>query len=477
MNVLFVASEAYPLIKTGGLADVAGALPAALADLGEDVRLMLPAYPEALDKAKHKGKAVPLGDPLGVGETKLIPARMPDSGLRVWLVDCPALFARDGNPYVGADGHDWPDNHLRFALLARAAALVCVGGAMIGWQPDLVHANDWQTGLVPAYLDQWGGPTTPSVFTIHNMHYQGVFGADAVGPVGLKHDQFALHGVEYHGKLSFLKAGLIYSDRLTTVSPTYAREVRETDLGHGFQGLMGLRSDDTVGILNGVDYTAWNPAKDPRIAAPFDAGNLDGKAANKVALQREQGLDEDPGAPLLAVVSRMAEQKGIDLVLESVDAIVQSGSQLMLVGSGDPALEGWAREAAEKHPGRVAAFVGYDEDLSHRVQAGADIFLVPSRFEPCGLTQLYALRYGTLPLVRRTGGLADSVPDVGETEDGVGFVFDEATGEAFLGALWRALELYNRPKKWRDVQKRAMNLDYSWQRSAEGYRALYDEIT
>lgn len=476
MRILFVASEAYPLIKTGGLADVAGALPAALAALGDDVRILLPAYPEALDKVEVKGRAIKLGDPLGVGAARLVPARMPDSDVKVWLLDCPPLYRRLGGPYLGPEGYDWPDNHLRFALLARVAAMISVGGAMMGWLPDVVHANDWQTGLVPVYLDQWGGPATPSVFTVHNIQYQGVFGQNVLPAIGLQHEHFSMHGVEFHGMVSYLKAGLVYSKRLTTVSPTYARETQETVLGKGFQGLLALRSDDFSGILNGADYGVWNPASDGAIAKRYSASRLGGKAENKAALQVEMGLKAEAGMPLLGMVSRFADQKGADLVFEALPRILEMGCQMVLVGSGDPVLEAQAHKVANAHPGQVATFVGYDEDLAHRVLAGADMFLVPSRFEPCGLTQLYALRYGTLPVVRRTGGLADTVIDAGEAGGGTGFLFEQPEAWDLIHALERAVALFHRPKEWRTVQKRAMEQDFSWERSAEAYRALYGEL-
>ncbi len=476
MKVLFVSSEAYPLVKTGGLADVAGALPAALKRMGEDLRLMLPAYPEALDKAEKKGRAIRLGDPLGTGETRLIPGQMPDSGLKIWLVDNPELFARDGGLYLGPDGHDWPDNHLRFALLARAAAMVCVGGNMMGWKPDVVHANDWQTGLVPAYLDQWGGSKVPSVFTIHNIHYQGLFDPDVIPGIGLRHEHFSMHGVEFHGSVSYLKSGLFYSSRITTVSPTYAREIRSTEQGTGFQGLLSLRDDDLTGVLNGIDCETWNPAGDPHIAKRYSAARPGGKEENRTALRREMKLAGESDAPLLGLVSRFVEQKGVDLVLDALPGILDKGCQVVLVGSGDPVLEQRVRDAAAADPGRVAAFIGYDENLAHRVQAGADALLVPSRFEPCGLTQLYALRYGTLPIVRRTGGLSDSVTDVDEGETGTGFLFDRAEPRSLEDAVGRAVALFRKPKDWRAVQKRAMARDFSWARSAEAYHTLYREL-
>jgi len=476
MKILFVSSEAYPLVKTGGLADVAGALPKALSGLGEDVRLLLPAYPEAREKMQVKGRAVRLGDPLGTGETRLLPGLMPDSGVKVWLLDCPEMFDRTGGPYIGPDGQDWPDNHLRFALLARAAAMIGIGGAMMGWQPDVIHANDWQTGLVPVYLEQWGDPVPPCVVTIHNIHYQGIFGAEVMARIGLDHQHFSLDGLEFHGNVSFLKAGLVFANRLTTVSPTYAREIQAPSHGQGLDGVIRARALDLRGVLNGVDYEIWNPENDPAIPARYSAARLGGKVRAKKALQQRFGLPANADAPLLGFVGRLAEQKGVDLLLDALPTALEAGYQLVIVGTGDPLLEARCRAAVAAHPDQVAAELTYDEELAHLVQAGSDLFAVPSRFEPCGLTQLYALRYGTLPVVRRTGGLADTVRDAGDPDGGTGFVFDNVSAGDLAGALLRARDLFTAPKLWREIQKRGMSMDYSWGRAAQSYRELYQEI-
>ncbi|MCB2101961.1 MAG: glycogen synthase GlgA [Rhodobacterales bacterium] len=478
MNLLFVSSEAYPLIKTGGLADVAGALPAALARTGVDARLLVPGYPAALDAAAKRRPAIDLGDPMGVGETRLIPAKMPDSGLPVWLIDCPALYDRPGGPYMDTNGRDWPDNHMRFAMLSRVATILAIGGALIGWRPDIVHANDWQAGLVPIYLNQWMGQRPSTVFTIHNLQFQGLFDASVVPAVGLGAENFAVDGVEYHGMVSYMKAGLQYADRLTTVSPTYAREIQTEAFGGGLHGVLRERATDLTGILNGADYDLWNPATDPILPGHFSARKLDGKAACKAALQKEMGLEEDPRAPLIGVVSRFSEQKGLDLVLDVIEAVQPEGAQLVVVGTGDPALEQAYAQATKVRPGRVAAYIGYDEELAHRVLAGCDILAVPSRFEPCGLTQIYALRYGTLPVVRRTGGLADTVVDISEEpKRGTGFLFEQPTAEMLLATLRRAMDLYLREKDWQAAIRRAMNQDFGWDRAAVRYLDLYDTLT
>ena len=477
MNIFFLASEVYPLIKTGGLADVAGALPAALTEFGENVRIMLPGYPEALDAIEGKQDGPLLGDPLGAGEARLVAGRMPDSGVPVWLVDCPALYARSGGPYQDSDGADWPDNHLRFALLAKSAAMVCGDVDIDAWRPDLLHVHDWQAGLAPAYLALAGGPRPASVMTIHNMHYPGSFPAEVLAEVGLPDGCFSINGVEFFGRISFLKAGLYYSDRITTVSPTYAREIQKKEWGGGFHGLLSARAGEMVGILNGVDYEVWNPATDKAITRTFTPARLvAGKAACKKALQKEFGLPEAKSTPLIGVVSRFAAQKGLRLLLSTLPEIVGMDVQLAIFGSGEPDLEIKFTGAARDYPVNVAARIGYDEGLAHRIQAGCDMLLVPSLFEPCGLTQLYAQRYGTLPLVHRTGGLADTVIDVSDETAGTGFVFDEPTAVRLLQVVERAVALYCRPREWRKVQRRAMKQDFSWKRSAEEYIKLYREL-
>lgn len=476
MKILFAVAEAYPLVKTGGLADVAAGLPAALTALGHDVRIILPAYPEALDKAKAKGSAVPLGDPLGAGETRLLPCRMPDSGVPVLLVDCPALFDRPGSLYTDAKGHAWPDNHLRFALLSKAAAMVSCGGIVGGWRPDVLHANDWHTGLIPVYLKRWDGAHIPSVFTIHNLHYQGLFEHEVLPNIALDRDIFSIDGIEYYGKVSFMKAGLQFADRITTVSPTYAREIQDEEMGEGLQGLLRAKSHILRGILNGVDYGLWNSSDDKALAHNYSAARLGGKAECKRALQREIGLTEADDAPLFGVVGRFTRQKGMDLLLKALDGIFALGGQVAVLGSGEVKLEHAMTKAAAASHRRMAVRIGYDEDLAHRIIAGSDMVVVPSRFEPCGLTQLYALRYGALPVVRRTGGLADSVVDVSHGKDGTGFIFDEATAGDLLGAVKRGVDLYRRPKDRRAVRKTAMTQDFSWKKVANEYISLYNEL-
>ncbi|MQX37846.1 glycogen synthase GlgA [Roseospira navarrensis] len=476
MRVLFVTSEAHPLVKTGGLADVAGALPVALTRLGVDARILMPAYTGLLDRVEVTGHGFGLGEVLPNVRARLVPAREPTTGQSLLLVDCPALFERPGGPYLDEHAQDWPDNFLRFGLLGRAGAMVAAQGAVPDWAPDVVHASDWQAGLTPAYLWLWGVHKPRTVFTVHNLHYQGIFGREVLPMIGLPDMMFGVEGLEFYGHVSYLKAGLYYSQFLTTVSPTYAREIQTPMGGEGLHGLLSSRAARLQGILNGVDRSEWNPTGDRHIPAAFSAQDLSGKALCKAALQREVGLAEAPDAPLFGVVSRFVEQKGIDLALSVISTILDNGGQIVILGSGDPGLEWHVRGAAGARPDSVAARIGYDEGLSHRIQAGCDALLVPSRFEPCGLTQMYAMCYGTLPIVRRTGGLADTVIDVAEADSGTGFVFDHPDPGEVIHAVRRAVELYRTPAAWQAVMRKAMGVDYGWDRVARDYLGLYSEV-
>ena len=476
MNILFAVSEIYPIVKTGGLADVAGSLPLALRGLGEDVRVMFPAYRGVLSVVRPPESWLSLGDPLGFGEARIGLTQATNELPPLWLVDCPALYDRDGGPYLDSDGNGWSDNHVRFALLGRAAAMVCDAGSLIGWRPDILHAHDWHAGLAPAYLAMRAGNRAASVFTVHNLSYTGIFPRNNLTQVGMPPESFNADGVEFYGQLSFMKAGLRYSDHITTVSRTYAREILTEEAGNGFAGLLRSRGADLTGILNGIDERIWDPAGDRLIVANFDADRLDAKAANKTALLNELGLPRRDG-PLLGVVSRLSAQKGLDLVLEALPSIMELGGQLVVLGSGERNIEMAFRDAVGAYPDRLAVRLAYDETMSHRIQAGADLLLVPSRFEPCGLTQLYALRYGTLPVVRRTGGLADTVVDVGAFPDeGTGFLFTEPRPGALMSAIRRAFDLYGNREKWRNVQRQAMKQDFGWRASAGRYQELYREL-
>ena len=484
MRVLFASSEVFPLVKTGGLADVSGALPASLIEAGQDVRVLLPGYAAAMDKAEDKRDVGSLGDPLGLGvEARLVEGRLPGAGVPVWLIDCPALYHRSGGPYQDADGADYADNALRFGLLSWAAAHLCTGGSPVPWWPDVLHCHDWQTGLAPAYLKAWDVADRPAtVFTIHNIAYQGQFPAETVPRLGLPWDFYSMAGLEYWNTMSFLKAGLVYSDKLTTVSPRYAREIQSAPHGCGMEGVLAERSADLVGILNGADYGVWTPENDPYLDhryAPLD--HVAGKAANKAALQAELGLEQNAGAPLLVIVSRLNDLKGMDLVLAVLPAILRQGAQLAVVGTGDRALEDGFKAVAAANPSQVAVNIGYSEALAHKLMAGGDILVMPSRFEPCGLTQFYAMRYGTIPLVHVTGGLADTVIDTSYdglmTGTATGFAFEHANAGAFQWTVERALGMYRQKDQWRKVQLSCVTQDFTWERSAARYVELYRALT
>lgn len=485
MRILHVASECYPLVKTGGLADVLAALPPAQAALGDDVRLLLPGYPAVLDGLDGARRVRDLSTPWTGPwtDTALVYGTAP-SGVPCYAVDAPGLYRRPGNPYVDAEGRDWPDNHRRFALLGWAAAWLAGPEGGRRWRPDIVHGHDWQAGLAPAYLAFAGGARPGTVTTIHNIAYQGVFPAAVMDELRLPWLAFQVDGLEYYGQLGFLKAGLWYADRLTTVSPSYAAEIMLPEGGVGLHGLLSGRADDLVGILNGVDYGVWNPATDVHLPARYDAADMAGKAACKAALQAELGLEADPGAPpgapLFGVVSRLAEQKGLDLLLDAADRLIASGGQLCVLGTGDRWLEDGFRALAARHAGRCAVVVGYDEGLSHRIQGGADVVMLPSRSEPCGLVQMFGLRYGTPPLVRRVGGLADTVVDADaqalDQGRATGFVFDSPTSDALAEAMERAVSLYRDRAAWRRLQATGMAQDFSWAASARRYRDLYGTL-
>jgi len=482
MRVLFASSEVFPLIKTGGLADVSGALPVALTRAGADVRILLPGYPDALDGVGAKHDAGALGDPLGIGaEARLLSGTLPGSDIPVWLLDCPPLFDRQGGPYQDSLGRDWPDNALRFGLLSWAAALLSTEASPLRWRPRILHCHDWQTGLAPAYLRAWGTHPRPgTVFTIHNIAYQGVFPPETVARLGLLAEMYSMDGVEFWGSMSFLKAGLVYSDRLTTVSPRYAREIQTPAFGCGMEGLLAYRSGVLSGILNGADYTVWNPETDPHLPSPCRPRDAGSKAALKAALRTELGLAQTENAPLLVVVSRLTEQKGMDLLLSVLPSILSLGGQLALLGAGDRALEEAFIAAAQSHPDQVAVHIGYSEPLAHRLMAGGDMLLVPSRFEPCGLTQLYAFRYGTVPVGHATGGLADTLVDTGYdtlmTGTANAFVFEHSNAGAFQWAVERAIGLYGDPEKWQRVVAAGLTQDFGWDRSAARYLDLYAEV-
>jgi starch synthase len=473
MQLLFATAESYPLAKTGGLADVSRALPAALARQGADVTVIMPAYPRAVVQLRNPRVAARLQPAFGVTDGILIEGTFPDCDLAVLLVSSATLFGRDGGLYQDHSGTDWPDNGLRFAYFSKVAADLALGLSG-GWRPDVVHANDWHTGLLPYFLASHDGERPKTVFTTHNMAFQGNFGREQVPEIG--DGDF-----EFYGKVSYLKAGLRYADRVTTVSPTYAREILTPEYGFGLEGVLAARGRHFSGILNGIDETIWNPATDRFLTANYHARDLSGKRVCKRELQRELDLPIAADVPVIGFVSRLTGQKMADALIDALPWACESGAQLVVVGEGDRGIETALAHAAEKNPSILAATIGYDEALAHKLQAGSDILLAPARFEPCGLTQLYALKYGTLPVVRRTGGLADTVIDTNNSSiserTASGFVFDAPNTDGMIHALSRALALYRDPLHWRLVQLQAMTREFGWDRSARTYMDLYRDTT
>lgn len=479
MRVLSVASEAAGLVKTGGLADVAAALPAALAAKGVEVTSFVPGYPEVLARLGKKAKAVHQWDALLGEPARLLSGKLGAHPLLV--LDAPALFNREGGPYGDASGRDWDDNWRRFAAFARAAADIA-GGAAKGLAFDLVHAHDWQAGLVPAYLrlaPLAGARIVPSVMTIHNMAFQGYFPAEVFPQLGLPPSAWSVDGVESYGGVGFLKAGMQLADAITTVSPTYAGEIRCVEFGMGLEGLVLARSNRVHGILNGIDTKEWNPASDPHLAANFSAGKLAARVRNKRAVEAAFGLTRDDG-PLFVVISRLTWQKGMDVLSGALDHLVGIGARLALLGTGDAEIEAAFGAAATRHPGRIGVRIGYHEPLAHLMQGGGDAILIPSRFEPCGLTQLYGLAYGCVPVVSRTGGLADTVIDANPAALAAGVAtgvqMNAVSHNALALAVSRTVQLYGDKPQWKRLQKNAMKADFSWGASGAAYAALYRQL-
>ena len=478
LSVLSVASEAVPFIKTGGLADVVGALPNAVAQHEVAMTTLLPGYPSVM-RAIGEGEQFHEYEALFGEYARLIASRIGDHPLIV--LDAPGFFARDGSPYVDAFGQDWEDNWKRFAALSRAAADLA-GGAIGGRHFDLLHAHDWQAAMALAYQRFAPAPESraiPSVMTIHNIAFQGNFTSEIFPDLGLPQGAWTMHGVEYHGGVGFLKAGLEAASAITTVSPTYAREIRTEEFGMGLEGLIVSREDRVSGIVNGIDTSLWDPETDPNVPQCFSARNLERRAENKRALLEEFGLKPGDG-PLLTVISRLTWQKGMDVLLDVIDHVIGLGCRLAVLGAGDRAIEAGFHAAEARHPGQVGVRLGYDEALAHRMQAGGDAILVPSRFEPCGLTQLYGLAYGNVPIVSRTGGLADTVIDanLAAAAAGVatGIQFNSVDQDSLVMAIGRAVDLYRQPKIWRKIQKRGMKSDFSWASSGLAYANLYRSL-
>ncbi len=481
MRVLHVCAEIYPFLKTGGLADVAAGIPPALARLGCDNRMLVPGFPAFIDQLANRELLAELPARFHAASIRLYLGKL--GGIDAYVIDAPGLYDRPGNPYADRDNQPYWDNYRRFALLGWIAARLAERLDR-HWTPQVVHGHDWHAGLAPAYLAAAARVANQrsagSIFTVHNLAYQGCFDAGVMGELDLPGDFFNMYGLEFYGQVSFLKAGLFYADKLTTVSPTYALEIQQPEQGCGLDGLLKSRAGDLHGILNGVDYTVWHPSRDTAIAARYDAVSLEGKRQCKRALQQEAGLTLQDDALLFGVVSRLTEQKGLHLVLAALPEMISRGAQLVLLGSGDAAMEAAWRAAAATWPQSVSVQIGYDEQKSHRIIAGSDVILVPSLFEPCGLTQLFGLAYGTLPLVRRVGGLADSVVDGSQqnilNETATGVVFEGFNLAAFTEAVHRMFALYASKQDWQAIQQRGMQKNFSWDAAAATLLQVYRQI-
>ena len=477
MRVLYVSTEVYPFVKTGGLADVNAALPIALINLDLDVRMLLPGLPAFMNATSNRKRLVSIGSAFGARKIVIWLARLND--VPVYLIEAPELYGREGNPYTDGDGLDWPDNPMRFALLSWIAARFA-DGIIENWRPDIIHSHDWHAALTTAYLAARGGHRPASIFTVHNLSFQGQFLPEIFPALKLPPHFFTLQGVEFHGKVNFMKAGLHYADRITTVSPSYAQEIQTSQYGCGMEGVLRSRAGVLSGILNGIDQTVWDPHSDHHLAARYDKKDPSGKIACKHALCAELGLLCEQSDLLFAVVSRLTDQKGLDLLLDVLPDLIRRGGRLAVMGSGVPEIEKQFSAAVARYPNKIAVYIGYDEALAHRIVAGADVIVVPSRFEPCGLTQMYGLAYGTLPLVRRVGGLADTVRDVDSKSIAAGvatgFVIDEAEPEALAKAYARAFTWWRKPALWARLRENAMEQDFSWAASAQHYDEIYREL-
>lgn len=477
-KILFATSEAHPLIKTGGLADVASSLPRALLKRGHDIKILLPAYASVLEKAKAAGLKKVAELAVTGQSINLLQTRLPGSRVSVLLVDIPQFSEREGNPYCGPDGSDWSDNHWRFFVFAKVAEAIALNEANLDWQPDIVHCNDWQTGLIPALLSQHSKkPAT--VFTIHNLAYRGLFSYQIFAELGLPPEYWHHEKLEFYGQMSFMKGGLAFADAITTVSQSYAQEIQTPEFGCGLDGVLRARSTDLSGVLNGIDMDEWNPGADKLITHNYNRRTIAQKLSNKTALQEKLGLPIDASIPLLGFIGRLVEQKGIDLILNQMNQLLSQDCQLVILGSGFTVYEEALKSIAAQHPHKVSVTIGYDESFAHQIEASADIFLMPSIFEPCGLNQMYSLRYGTLPVVNAVGGLRDTVrerplDDIGT--EGNGFIFHKATAEELHLAIKRALSCYKQPDVWKKLQQNAMSQDFSWEKSAERYEEIYSGI-
>lgn len=472
MKVLSVTSEIFPLVKTGGLADVTGSLPKALTSCGVETTSIVPGYPKVMALLKSATPLMVFDDLLGV-RAALIHARV--DGLSLFVLDAPELYDRPGGPYVDDQGRDHPDNWKRFAALSRAAAEIAAG-ALPGWQPDIVHTHDWQSAMTSVYMREMGC-MIPVVITIHNIAFQGQFSADILPAIGLSGGLYSINGLEYYGDISFLKGGLVTADAITTVSPTYAREILTPRFGMGMDGILNERVSVLRGIVNGIDLDVWDPASDPHLPRNYDVNSLRRKRDNRQALLDTFGLDADDSGPIFSAVSRLTWQKGLDMLAETADEVVANGGRLIIFGQGDHEVEQHLIRTAERYRGRMAVHIGYDEPMAHLIHGGSDAIVQPSRFEPCGLTQLYALRYGTVPVVSRTGGLSETIIDANDAamsaRVATGFQFHPVTTDGLRLALRRAMHAYADPKMWARLQNQGMKAKFSWERSAQQYASVY----
>ncbi len=471
MRVLFCSTEIYPYVKTGGLGDVTAALPPALIKAGVDLRLLLPGFEKILTNLKNVETLVEFPVYFGAEGVRLLKGTLPGN-LTTYILDAPAFWDRTG-AYVDQDGKDWPDNHYRFAAFCRAATDLAEYDR--DWQPDIIHGSDWQCGLIPPYIKLKSGPHPKTVMTIHNIAYQGLFPPTILPSIGIPGEMYTIAGAEFYDKVGYLKAGLAYADHITTVSPTYAREIQDTDQGCGLQDFLKTKSDRITGIINGIDTDVWNPKTDPDVPQKYDAKHLKDRAKNKKSLLEKFNLSPETKGPLFAVISRLGYQKGFDLLLSAMPHLLELGGNLILLGSGDKPLEDAFTHLSRTYPDRVSVRIGYDETLAHHMQAGADVIVMPSRSEPCGLVQLYAMRYGALPFVRKTGGLADTVIDI-QNAGATGFAFEGDDAFSLEAHLPLIFEAYNTPGFWAELQKNAMTRDYGWDDPARQYVRLYERV-
>lgn len=475
LKILFVTPECAPLVKTGGLGDVSASLPPALRALGLDARVLLPGYRSVLaaaGDARELARLVVLGH-----EVRLLEAALP-TGVPLFVLDCPPLYLRGGGPYQSDEGNDWDDNALRFGVLSRVAALMGSGRTPHTWRADVVHCHDWPAALAPVYLSSERAPRAASLVTIHNLAFQGIFEFSRIAWLELPHASLGMEGVEFHGRISFLKGGLVYADAINTVSPTYAQEIQTEELGFGLDGVLRKYSHRLSGVLNGIDTEMWNPETDHWIPSRYGPTSLERKAENKVVLRQRMGLAEKADRPLMGMVTRLTHQKGIDLVEEAAKALLALPAQLAVVGTGERHLVAKLRALQGRHPEDIGVFIGFDESLAHLVEAGSDMFLMPSRFEPCGMNQMYSQRYGTPPIANATGGLIDTVLDERRAVDAAptGFLMEDATRDALIEAASRAVSAWRDPPRWQALQRSGMARDFGWKKAAAEYAAIYARI-